>query len=140
MRVLNSNRLSLSIQLSHSTSLAYIRLNKTAWQSVSIDMSWSSALQPCFMPQFHYHFGMWFLSILFVINWLPRLSASKQSTFQTLFNKEHDYQFLKIIGCECFPMLRPYSSHKLQPCSESCVFMGYSSIHKGYCCLHLSAC
>jgi hypothetical protein len=78
-----------------------------------------------------------FESVLFVINRLPRLSTSKQSPFQILFNQEPDYQFLKVIGCECFPLLRSYANHKLQPRSESCVFLGYSSHHKWYCRLHL---
>ena len=35
--------------------------------------------------------------------------------------------------------MRPYNSHKLQPCSIPCVFLGYSLLHKGYKCLHLSS-
>jgi hypothetical protein len=78
-----------------------------------------------------------FESVVFVINRLPILSRSNSSPFQSLFHQIPDYQFLRTIGCECFPLLRPYTSHKLQPRSKSCVFMEYSSLHKGYCCLHL---
>jgi hypothetical protein len=57
--------------------------------------------------------------------------------FEKLFHQSSDYQFLHTIGCECFPLLRPYSQHKLLPRAESCVFLGYSSLHKGYKCYHL---
>jgi hypothetical protein len=80
-----------------------------------------------------------FESVVFVINRLPSLSGSRISPFQTLFNQVPDYQLLKVLGCECFPLLRPYNNHKLQPRSTACVFIGYSSVYKGYCCYDIYA-
>lgn len=48
-----------------------------------------------------------------------------------------DYEFLKVFGCEFWPNLRPYTYHKLNFWSMSCVFLGYSSTHKGYKCMDL---
>jgi hypothetical protein len=67
-----------------------------------------------------------FESINFVINRLPSSHMSPISPFEQLFHKPPDYQFLHTIGCACYPLLRPYNANKLQPCSEQCVFMGYS--------------
>jgi hypothetical protein len=53
------------------------------------------------------------------------------SPFEILFKQSPYYQFLHTLGCECFPLLRPYNQQKLQPRSESCIFMGYSPLHKG---------
>ena len=54
-----------------------------------------------------------------------------------MFNSVPDYLFLKTFGCACWPNLQPYNSHKLQPRSLQCVFLGYNLLHHGYKCLHI---
>jgi hypothetical protein len=78
-----------------------------------------------------------FKNTLFMINRLPSTPNHMMSPYEKLFHQSPDYQFLHTIGCECFPLLRPYNQHKLLPRSESCIFFGYSSLHKGYKCYHL---
>lgn len=43
-----------------------------------------------------------------------------------LYNKEPDYNFLRVFGCECFPCLKPYAHSKLSPRSTQCIFIGYA--------------
>ena len=42
---------------------------------------------------------------------------------------------LRTFGCTCFPLLKPYNSHKLQPHTKPCIFLGYLAYSKGYICL-----
>jgi hypothetical protein len=76
-----------------------------------------------------------FFSIVYLINRLP--NHSSQIPFTTLFFKEPDYNFLRVLGCLCFPYTRPYNAKKLQLRSLPCVFLGYASNKKGYRCLHI---
>ncbi|KAJ4818128.1 hypothetical protein LUZ62_030694 [Rhynchospora pubera] len=77
-----------------------------------------------------------FASIVYLINRLPS-SSTKLIPFQQLFNTKPDYTFLRVLGCLCFPYLRPYNDHKLQHRSLPCVFIGYAYHQKGYKCLHI---
>ncbi|KAJ4817812.1 hypothetical protein LUZ62_030378 [Rhynchospora pubera] len=76
-----------------------------------------------------------FSSIVYVINRLP--SHNSTIPYTTLFNKQPNYSFLRVLGCACFPYTRPYNSHKLDLRALTCVFVGYSTTQKGYRCLHI---
>jgi hypothetical protein len=57
---------------------------------------------------FHAHISQtyWsdiFESVIFVVNHLPSSSLSFQPPSQVLFNKNVDYTFFNILGCQCFP-------------------------------------
>lgn len=76
-----------------------------------------------------------FLTAVYLINRLPTMSLNQNIPYAILFNQLPDYKFLRVFGCECFPLLRPYSSHKFDFRSHECLFLGYSTAHKGYKCL-----
>lgn len=57
--------------------------------------------------------------------------------FEKLYGVKPDYSMLKVFGCECYPMLRPYNQHKLDFRSAQCIFLGYSTQHRGYKCLDI---
>ena len=65
---------------------------------------------------------------------MPKVGLSLGSSFEKLFNKALDPSKLYVFGCSCFPWLRPYSSHKLNPKSNPCVFLGYSLTQSAFLC------
>jgi hypothetical protein len=79
------------------------------------------------------------LTSCYLINRLPTPLLKIISPFEKLFSQAPNYHHLKIFGCECFPNLRPYNSHKFEFRSKSCVFLGYSTNHKGYRCYHIES-
>lgn len=81
---------------------------------------------------------MWdhaFVTAAYLINRMPSMSLANQSPYFKLLHKIPDYSHLRVLGCACFPFLRPYNAHKLDYRSQECIFLGYSTIHKGYKCL-----
>jgi hypothetical protein len=73
-----------------------------------------------------------FLTSVYIINHLPTPTLDNLSPFAKLYSKEPDYHTLRVFGCKCYPLLRPYTSHKLEYRSKPCLFLGYS--HAGYKC------
>jgi hypothetical protein len=80
-----------------------------------------------------------FNTAIFLINRLPTTVLRNKSPYQVLLNKDPDYSILRIFGCACYPLLRPYTNHNMQFRSQKCIFLGYSAHHKGYRCLDQSS-
>ena len=76
---------------------------------------------------------------MFLINRLPSVSRQLVSPWECLFGSTPDYKSFRVFGCTCYPLLRPYSKHKLQPRSVPCVFLGYACNAKGFLCYDISA-
>lgn len=74
-------------------------------------------------------------TVVHLINRIPSPITDNKSPYAVLFNKNQDYQSLIPFGCACYHCLRPDNQHKLQFHTTKCVFLGYSSSHKGYKCL-----
>lgn len=71
----------------------------------------------------------------FLINRMPTSVLNNLSPYQKLHHKILNYDFLRIFGCACYPLFRPYNQHKLDFHSKKCLFIGYSPLYKGYQCL-----
>ena len=76
-----------------------------------------------------------FATDVYLINRLPTNTLNLSSPFKLIFHKSPNYSRLKVFGCLCYPWLRPYTSHKLNPRSKPCVFLGYSLSQSAYLCL-----
>lgn len=55
-----------------------------------------------------------------------------------LFGASPSYEHLCVFRCACYPNISATALHKLVSCSTHCLFLGYSTDHKGYQCLNLT--
>jgi hypothetical protein len=78
-----------------------------------------------------------FITVCYLINQLPSKSLRLVTPFEHLLAKQPSYDQLRVFSSRCWPNLRPYNSTKLSFRSMPCVFLGYSSMHKGYKCHHV---
>jgi hypothetical protein len=74
-----------------------------------------------------------FLTSVYIINRLPTPIVNHCSPYAKLYGKDPNYSLLRVFGCKCFPLLRPYTANKLEYRSKFCIFLGYS--YACYCCL-----
>ncbi|KAI5318257.1 hypothetical protein L3X38_037965 [Prunus dulcis] len=75
------------------------------------------------------------LTSVYLINRLPTPVLQWNSPFSRLFGRVPYYSDLRTFGCACYPYLGAYLTNKLLPRTVECVFLGYSSQHKGFRCL-----
>lgn len=73
----------------------------------------------------------------FLTKLLPHTVLGKTSSpFEKLNGVAPQYSALRVLGCACYPYLRPYSHNKFDPKSLVSVFQRYMEKQKGYRCLH----
>ena len=87
------------------------------------------------LPSSYWSFAV--QSAVTLINLLPTATLGFSSPWYKLHGQHPDISSLKIFGCACYPFLRPYTKHKLNHRTTECIFVGYSTISKGYLCLDL---
>uniref|UniRef100_A0A2N9G5P5 Integrase catalytic domain-containing protein n=1 Tax=Fagus sylvatica TaxID=28930 RepID=A0A2N9G5P5_FAGSY len=73
-----------------------------------------------------------FSTAVFLINHLPSSHRGFISPWESLFGSSPPYSTFRSFGCACYPLLRPYSKHKLLIRSVQCIFLGYPSNAKGF--------
>lgn len=73
----------------------------------------------------------------YLINRMPTPTLDMNSPYLNLFQSTPNYSKLRVFGSLCYSWLKPYSTNKLSPKSEPCVFLGYSSTQSAYLCLHV---
>ena len=65
-----------------------------------------------------------FLTANFIINLLPSSVHNKAMIpYEQIRGRAPDYSSIRVLGCVCYPYLKPYSHHKFDPKSLMCVFL-----------------
>ena len=77
-----------------------------------------------------------FNTATYIINRLPMPVLGGLSPFEVLSGKPPNYVNFYPFGCRVYPCLRDYAPHKFSPRSLPCIFLGYSSSPKGFCCFN----
>lgn len=68
-----------------------------------------------------------FFTSTFLINLLTSsVLPNNISPYELLYKRAPLYTALRVFGCKCFPLLRPYMQNKMDPKSLACVFLGYN--------------
>lgn len=83
---------------------------------------------------FHYHLSLTFWPETLhmeahILNILPSVSVSNETPHYRLFQKHPTYDHLWVFGYLCFSQIHP--THKFQPRSTPCIFLGYPTCHCG---------
>jgi transposase InsO family protein len=74
-----------------------------------------------------------------LLNRLPSKAVSHPTPYFALYGTAPTYAHLRVFDCVCYPNTSATAPHKLSPRSTRCLFLGYSSDHKGYRCLDLAS-
>jgi hypothetical protein len=74
----------------------------------------------------------------YLLNLLPTKGISAPWPNFTLFGTNPSYAHIRVFGCACYLNTSVIAPRKLTPHSCRCVFLSYSSEHKGYRCLDLT--
>ncbi|GJZ42818.1 ribonuclease H-like domain-containing protein [Tanacetum coccineum] len=65
-----------------------------------------------------------------LLNILLSTAINNEIPFTKLYNQTPTYEHLRVFGCLCYPHVDV--SHKLEPRSTPCIFLGYPANHRGY--------
>ena len=78
-------------------------------------------------------------TVVSLINLLPTSVMNFHSPLFKLYSTRPDLSQLKVFGCACYPNFRRYTTHKLEPRTVECIFLGYPTSFKGYLCLDIKS-
>lgn len=76
-----------------------------------------------------------FTTVIYPINKLPTPIFNGSTLYFKVYYKDPNYNGLRVFSCACYPFRSKSTHSKLDFKNSSCIFLGYSSPHKGYKCL-----
>lgn len=103
---------------------------------ITITLLQTASISPLFFYFFLWSFAC--QTFVYLINRMPTSTLHHKSLFEVLFKSVPEIQHLRVLGCLCFPLLRPYNNTKLQTKTTKCVFLRGASKFKGYVCYKVS--
>lgn len=84
------------------------------------------------LPPSYWYYAM--STTIHIINRLPTPILKNFTPWEVLFKSKLDITHLRSFGYVCFPLLRPYNTHKLLPHTTHCIYLGYPAHTKCYIC------
>jgi hypothetical protein len=69
---------------------------------------------------------------MYLLNRLHVKTTGDACPHVALFGSAPSYEHIYVFGCTCYPNIATTAPYKLVPRSTRCVFLGYSTYHKGY--------
>lgn len=70
----------------------------------------------------------------YLLNRWPCWATGTVTPHELLLGTPPSYDHLGVFGSLCYPNQSTTAANKLSPRSVACVFLGYPTDHKGYCC------
>lgn len=69
---------------------------------------------------------------MYLLNRCPTRAIWNKTLFEAWSGRKPSVNDLKIFGCVCYAQVPKEKRTKLEETSEKCIFIGYSSMSKGY--------
>ena len=124
----------LLFMASHIAPLHLTHLNTMVFLNGDTSISLRQVSLFSLMLPFLCHWTHAFAIVVYLINMMPIPTLNLLSPYEQIFASPPNYSKLKVFGCLCYPWLRPYTFHKLEPHSKPCVFFGYFLTQSAYLC------
>ena len=115
----------------HSTSVVLALLLRTGWLREHRHILKTTRVLFISASMRHQFFTKVVLTSIYLINHSLTVVLSGLSPFKHLFTHPPTYSHLRVFGYTCSVLLPPTKCTKLSPRSVRCIFLKYSSKHKG---------
>jgi hypothetical protein len=71
-------------------------------------------------------------TVVYLMNRCPTKAVWGKTPFEAWSGRKLSIKHLRVFGCICYAQIPKEKRYKLDERSEKCIFVGYSSMSKGY--------